>query len=403
MARTVTVLGSTGSIGRSTLDLIRANRADYEIVALTAGRNADALIEQAKVLKPRCVAIADDAGYAKVKDALSGTGVLCLGGTTGVIEAAAMEADWTMAGIVGMAGLEPTLAAIRRGRTVAFASKECLVSAGALMMEYVRSSGATLLPVDSEHNAIFQVFENENRAAVRRLILTASGGPFRTFSTEQMAVVTSAQAVNHPTWAMGAKISVDSATMMNKALEVIEAHHLFAIDHKAVDVIVHPQSIVHSMVEYIDGSVLAQLGPSDMRTPIASCLAWPQRMATSGPMLDFAALMSKGLQFEAPDLVRFPALAMVRDVLDATPADAVVFNAANEIAVAAFLQENVGFTDICAIIDHTLDKMQDDLPHVTCLDDVINLDHTVRSVTRDIVASWPRDSRAATSRRIRNG
>jgi len=381
VVKRVSILGSTGSIGCSTVDLISAHRDAFEVVALTAHKNGQKLVEQALALRPRCVAIGDESQYAAVKQALAGTGIACMAGRDAVIKAARIEADWTMAAIVGMAGLEPTIAAIRQGRCVAFASKECLVAAGHLMMEEVRKHGTTLLPVDSEHNAIFQVFESQNKAAIKRLILTASGGPFRTWTRAQMKAATPAQAVKHPNWSMGAKISVDSATMMNKALEVIEAKHLFDMDHRMIDVIVHPQSVVHSMVEYNDGSILAQMGPSDMRTPIASCLAWPQRMETSGPRLDFKAL-SGGLQFEEPDTDKFPALAIVRDVLNGSPADSVIFNAANEIAVESFLNGSIGFMDICDIIKTILDMMQNDVSGLTCLDDVINLDHSVRVVTR---------------------
>lgn len=359
--KTVTVLGSTGSIGRSTLDLIAAHKQDYTVTALTGGRNVEALAKQAREFSPGFVAIADETAYAGLKDALADLPhIEIAAGDDAVTHAATLGAQWTMAAIVGVAGLPSTLAAIRAGKTVAFASKECLVAAGTLMMDEVRKSGATLLPVDSEHNAIFQVFDNANRSGIERLVLTASGGPFLNWSLDDMRMATPEQAVKHPNWSMGAKISVDSASMMNKALEVIEAHHLFALEHEKIDVVIHPQSTVHSMVEYADGSFLAQLGPSDMRTPIAYCLGWPQRIMTSGPRLDLAA-MSR-LDFMKPDTGRFPALALVREVLDRAPSAAIAFNAANEVAVDLFLQKRIGFTDIVSSVARVLALTPDGTP-----------------------------------------
>jgi 1-deoxy-D-xylulose-5-phosphate reductoisomerase len=297
--RTVSILGATGSVGRSTTDLLMRHRDRYEVVALTANRDADGLIALARELRPRLAVIADPAGYAAVHAGLAGTGTAVAAGADAVVEAATRPVDWVMAAIVGMAGLAPTMAAIRTGATVAFASKECLVAAGPVMMAAIRRHGATLLPVDSEHNAIFQVFDFARPEAVERIILTASGGPFRQVPRESLAAVTPEQAVAHPNWRMGAKISVDSATMMNKGLEVIEAHHLFAMPGPRIEVVIHPQSIVHSLVAYVDGSVLAQLGSPDMRTPIAHTLAWPDRIQAPSPRLDLAAIGT--LSFEAPD------------------------------------------------------------------------------------------------------
>jgi len=298
-----------------------------------------------------------------------------------VEEASSVDTDWTMAAIVGTAGLKPTMNAIERGQTVAFASKECLVAAGHLMMNAVRHNGTSFLPVDSEHNAIFQVFENHNRNSIKRLILTASGGPFRTWDWDKMTMATPEQAVSHPTWSMGAKISVDSATLMNKALEVIEAHYLFDMHSDQIDVVIHPQSTIHSMVEYNDGSVLSQMGPSDMRTPIAYCLGYPGRAVTSGPMMNFDGLTE--LTFEQPDLKRFPSLAMVRDVLKSGHASCIIFNASNEVANAAFLKSQISFTMIYDVIDFCLSNMQH--INIRSLDDVVDLDHIARQKALDYI------------------
>lgn len=346
MQKTVSILGSTGSVGRSTIDLIRSAPDKYKIKALTAHKNAVLLIEQALEFKPEMVAIADPSQAQTVKAAVPGCKVLS--GDEGILEAAACGADWTMAAIVGMAGLRPIMEAIRTSETVAIANKEPLVSAGSLVIAEARARGTKLLPVDSEHNAIFQVFEEENRAAIQKIILTASGGPFRTWTPERIAAATPEQAVAHPNWSMGAKISVDSASLMNKGLEVIEAHYLFGMPADKIDVVVHPQSVIHSMVEYADGSVLAQLGAPDMRTPIASTLAWPARMATTGQTLDWTKL--KTLEFEVPDLKKFPCLGMAYDALRAGPAVCIALNAANEIAVQEFLGRRIGFSDIARLI-----------------------------------------------------
>jgi len=350
--KSVTILGSTGSVGCSTLDLIGRDRSRFDLVALTAHRNVAALIAQAKEYRPRLAVVADPACFAELKDGLKGTGIEAAAGPEAVVDAAARPADWVMAGIVGAAGLAPTLAAVKRGACVALANKECLVSAGPLFLDEVRRSGATLLPVDSEHNAIFQVLDADRLDTVERIVLTASGGPFRTWSLQEMAKATPAQAVAHPRWDMGAKISVDSATLMNKGLELIEAHYLFPVGEDRLDVIIHPESIVHSMVAYIDGSVLAQLGMPDMRTPIAYALAWPRRMAAPSARLDLAQIGQ--LTFEAPDLKRFPALSLAREALRTGGSAPTVLNAANEVAVAAFLAGRIAFPDMVALTDAIL-------------------------------------------------
>ncbi|MEE8534446.1 MAG: 1-deoxy-D-xylulose-5-phosphate reductoisomerase, partial [Kiloniellales bacterium] len=328
--RSVTVLGSTGSVGRNTVELIERGRERFDVVALTAHSSVERLAEQARRLRPELAVIADGNLYAELKAALAGTGIETAAGETALVEAAMRPADWVMAAIVGAAGLAPTLAAVRRGAIVALANKETLVCAGALMMAEVAGNGATLLPVDSEHNAIFQVLDAERPDTVERIILTASGGPFRARSLEDMADVTPEQAVAHPNWDMGAKISVDSATMMNKGLELIEAHYLFTMPEGRIEILVHPQSVVHSMVAYVDGSVLAQMGQPDMRTPIAYTLAWPARMAAPVERLDLAALGT--LTFEAPDPERFPALRLAREALCDGGGAPTILNAANEVA-----------------------------------------------------------------------
>ena len=304
--RRITILGSTGSVGCNTIDLIERQPESFVVEALTANGNAQLLADQARRLSARLAVVADEASYPDLKRALEGSGIEAAAGHEALVEAANRPADWVMAAIVGAAGLAPTLAAVRRGAIVALANKECLVSAGPLMINEVASCGATMLPVDSEHNAIFQVFDFDSPASIERIILTASGGPFRTFSREEMESVTPAQAVAHPNWDMGAKISVDSATMMNKGLELIEAHFLFGLPGEKIDILIHPQSIVHSMVAYVDGSVLAQLGTPDMRTPISYTLGWPRRMAAPSARLDLAQIGN--LSFEPPDSKRFPAI-----------------------------------------------------------------------------------------------
>ena len=353
--RRITVLGSTGSVGCSTIDLIRRDPGAFEIEALTAYSNVKLLAEQARELGARCAVVGDAGKYFELKEALSGSGIEAAAGTSAVAEAGGRPAEWVMAAIVGAAGLEATLAAVRRGAVVALANKETLVCAGSLILAEIARNGATLLPVDSEHSAIYQVFDFKHAEGVEKIILTASGGPFRTLPREAMAAVTPAQAVAHPNWDMGAKISVDSATMMNKGLELIEAHHLFGLPESQIEIVVHPQSVVHSLVAYTDGSVLAQLGSPDMRTPIAYALAWPKRMPTPAKRLDLAAIAS--LTFEAPDPVRFPALQLAREALKAGGSAPAVLNAANEVAVHAFLKNQIGFLDIAATVERTLEAM----------------------------------------------
>ncbi|MBV8166399.1 MAG: 1-deoxy-D-xylulose-5-phosphate reductoisomerase [Alphaproteobacteria bacterium] len=383
--RSLTVLGSTGSVGCSTLDLVMRAPERFDVEALTAGRNVARLAEQAKAVNAKLAVIADERGYAELKERLAGTNIAVAAGDDAVNEAAARPAEMVMSAIVGMAGLPSTLAAIRRGACVAFASKECLVSAGPLMMAEIERCGATLLPVDSEHNAIFQVFDTKQASAVERIILTASGGPFRTASLEQMRRATPKEAVAHPNWSMGAKISVDSATMMNKGLEVIEAFHLFGLPEPRNEVLIHPQSVIHSMVAYVDGSVLAQLGPPDMRTPIAHTLAYPERMATPSARLDLAAIGK--LTFEAPDLERFPALRLAREALRAGGAAPTILNAANEIAVASFLGARVGFLDIARIVEETLAAMPGQ--RITSLEDVFEIDASARRNAERAILSTP--------------
>lgn len=378
----LTILGSTGSVGRSTLDLVGRNAGLYEIEALTAYENVALLADQARNHRARLAVIGDPSRYEALKAALAGSGVEAAAGPAALVEAASRPSDWVMAAIVGSAGLEPTLAAVTRGATVALANKECLVCAGDLVMKAVARHGATLLPVDSEHNAIFQVFDFAQPESVDRLILTASGGPFRRLSLAEMRDVTPAQAVAHPNWSMGAKISVDSATLMNKGLELIEASHLFPVPEERIEILVHPQSVVHSLVSYVDGSVLAQLGPADMRTPIAYTLAWPERMKTPCPRLDLAALTT--LSFESPDPVRFPALSLTRHALQSGGAAPTILNAANEVAVAGFLAGRIGFLDIARVVERALEQVP--RHPVDTLDAVQAADQAARAAANRLIA-----------------
>lgn len=381
--RRVTILGSTGSVGCNTVELLCADPEAYAIEALVARRNVALLAQQARAVGAKLAVVADEAHYHSLKAALAGSGIEAAAGTAAMTEAAARPADWVMAAIVGAAGLAPTLTAVRRGAIVALANKEVLVCAGALVTEEARRHGARLLPVDSEHNAIFQVFDADRPAAIERIVLTASGGPFRECSLHEMAAATPEQAVAHPNWRMGAKISVDSATMMNKGLEVIEAHHLFALASAQVDVVVHPQSVVHGLVYYTDGSVLAQLGSPDMRTPIANTLGWPDRIPAPSPRLDLAKLAR--LTFEAPDPVRFPALQVARAALEAGGGAPTVLNAANEIAVAAFLDRRIGFLEIASTVERCLGELAG--RGIDSLDDVYALDEDARIAARRAVAN----------------
>ncbi len=381
--RTVSILGSTGSVGRQTVSLLASEPDRFRVRVLVAGRNAALLAEQARALGAAHAVVCEADAYPALKDALSGSGITAAAGPDAVVEAAALPADWTMAAITGAAGLAATLAAIRRGAYVALANKEALVCAGEVMLRAVRDAGATLLPVDSEHNAIFQSLTGGNPDAVERIVLTASGGPFWTSSREEMAVATPDAALKHPVWSMGAKISIDSATMMNKGLEVIEAARLFNLPEAAIGVLVHPQSVIHGLVCYTDGSVLAQLGSPDMRIPIAHCLAWPRRMATASPRLDLAALAR--LQFFEPDLERFPALVLSRDALRAGGGAPAILSAANEVAVDAFLRRRIGFLDIVATAARVLDSLG--APPADRLEDVIALDAAARRAAEQIATA----------------
>jgi 1-deoxy-D-xylulose-5-phosphate reductoisomerase len=386
--RRITVLGSTGSVGRNTLDLVARNPGRFEIAALTAKSNVKLLAEQAHNYRPAFAVVADDRHYAALKEALSGTGIEVGAGTEAVVEAARRPADWVMAAIVGAAGLEATLAAVDRGAVVGLANKETLVCAGDIVMRRVAERDATLLPVDSEHSAIFQVFDFAHPETVERIILTASGGPFRTIERSQLHSITPAQAVAHPNWSMGAKISVDSATMMNKGLEVIEASHLFPVPSERIEIVVHPQSVIHSMVEYVDGSVLAQLGTPDMRTPIAYALAWPDRMAAPCRRLDFATLGS--LNFEPPDTARFPALRLAREALQNGGNTPTMLNAANEVAVMAFLEGRIRFLDITAVVEDTLGALPHGRP--ATLEEVWGADAAARDAAHRRIEGLPRPS-----------
>jgi 1-deoxy-D-xylulose-5-phosphate reductoisomerase len=383
--RTVTLLGATGSIGASTVDLLRRDPALYRVEAVTAHRNAAALARLARDLGARFAAVGDPESYGELKAELSGSGIEAAAGAPALVEAAQRPADWVMAAITGAASLEPTLAAAERGATVALANKECLVCAGALFMRRAAAAAATVLPVDSEHNAIFQALGAGRRDDVRRIILTASGGPFRTWTLDAIRNVTLEQALKHPTWSMGPKVTIDSATLMNKGLELIEAHHLFGLRPDELDVVVHPQSVVHGLVEFRDGSVIAQLGSPDMRIPISHCLAWPIRMATPAPRLDLARVSS--LTFEEPDPVRFPALAIARRALAAGGAAPTILNAANEIAVREFVGRRLGFTGIPALVEATLDaaERRGETAEPQSVEDALAVDHNARRIAASLL------------------
>ncbi len=382
--RTVSIFGATGSVGRSTLDLISREADRFEILALTTGRDAAALAELARRFHPRRAIIGDLSRLPELEAALAGTGIEVAGGAEAMGEAAAMGADWTMAAIVGTAGLEPVMRALEAGGTVALANTEALVSAGALMVEAAQRSGATLLPVDSEHNAIFQCFDRDRPEGIRGIILTASGGPFRTWSLDRMRAATPAEAVAHPNWSMGAKISVDSATLMNKGLELIEAYHLFPLGLEKLKVVVHPQSVIHSLVEYVDGSVLAQLGSPDMRIPIAHTLAWPERMCTPCERLDLVQVAR--LDFEEPDPVRFPALDLARSALAAGGAKPAILNAANEIAVASFLESRLAFLDIASLVSDVLAAFDPEAPRTIA--ETLDIDREARRLAADMTGKY---------------
>jgi 1-deoxy-D-xylulose-5-phosphate reductoisomerase len=383
--RTVTLLGATGSIGASTIDLLKRERERFRVEAVSANKNAAALAALARELGARFAAIGDPAAYGELKGALSGTGIKAAAGESGLLEAAERPAQWVIGAITGAAGLKPTLAAAERGAIVALANKETLVCAGALFMRRAAAAGATVLPVDSEHNALFQAMSGSRREDVRRVILTASGGPFRTASAEAVRSATVEQALKHPNWSMGAKVTIDSATLMNKGLELIEAHHLFALAPEQIDVLVHPQSIIHSLVEFCDGSLIAQLGSPDMRIPIAYCLAWPERIAGPAPRLDLARAAK--LTFEEPDLARFPALTLARQALEAGGALPTVLNAANEVAVGEFLARQLNFAGIPALVEATLDAAvsKNWTAEPENVDEALSIDHNARLLARALL------------------
>ena len=391
------MLGSTGSIGVSTLDLLKASQdcgsAEVEVVALTAGRNVERLAEQALAWRPQVAVIEDESKLEELRARLDGSGIEAAAGRNAVIEAAQMRAPWVMSAIVGAAGLAPTLAAAKQGAIVALANKESLVCAGPALLETAKKHGGAVVPVDSEHSAIFQCLQDHWSEGVGRIILTASGGPFRTWTRQAMSAATPEQAVAHPNWSMGAKISIDSATMMNKALEMIEAAYLFSVRPEQIDVLVHPQSIIHSLVEYVDGSTLAQLGPPDMRTPIAYALAWPGRISWPAPKLDLARIGS--LTFEEPDVQRFPAINLARQALHMGGGAPAALNAANETAVAAFLDRRIGFLDIAATVAETLEKMDLEgtlapVSHADVIEQATIVDRRARTVAGEVLLQGAR-------------
>ena len=383
--RTVTVLGATGSIGDSTMDLLRGAPGRYRVEALTANSNVDALAKLAREFNARFAAVADPARLGALKEALAGSGIECGAGESAIIEAASRPADWLMAAVSGAAGLKPALAAVDRGTTIALANKECLVCAGDFFMERAAKAGARILPADSEHNALFQALSSGNRDELTRVIITASRGPFRTWAPADIEKATLAQALKHPNWSMGQKITIDSASMMNKGLEVIEAACLFALSPDEIDVLVHPQSIVHGMVEFSDRSVVAQLGSPDMRTPIAHCLGSPERIQGPAAKLDLAKIGQ--LTFEAPDFERFPGLRLAYDALRTGNGATTVFNAANEIAVAAFIGEKIRFGAIARLVEATLNGWlrAGNLAPLTSADDAIAIDHNARNMAASLL------------------
>ena len=374
MRRKIAILGATGSIGSSTLDLVARNPDRFEVVAVTAATNVEALAGIARRTGAKLAVVADESRSRELSELLAGSNCRAAGGAQALCEAATGEADLVIAAIVGCAGLRPVMAAVEAGKTVALANKEALVTAGALMTQAAANSGAVILPVDSEHNAIFQCLAGSRREEVSRIILTASGGPFRVASAEEIAAATPAAAIAHPNWSMGAKISVDSATLMNKGLELIEAHYLFGLPSEQIEILVHKQSVVHSLVEFVDGSVLAQLGPPDMRVPLAFALAWPERIATPAQRLDLAAIAQ--LDFERPDFERFPALRLAREALEQGGAAPIVLNAANEVAVAAFLNGTIRFTDITGTVGEALGTL--DFAAPGSIDEVLEIDRQTR-------------------------
>jgi 1-deoxy-D-xylulose-5-phosphate reductoisomerase len=385
MVTRVSILGATGSVGTSTVDLLRQAGKGFAVSAVTAGKDVAALAKIAREFKPELAVIADARAYRDLRDALAGTGIGVAAGREGMLEAAAVTTDVVVAGIVGAAGLESTIASLQPGRRVALANKECLVSAGGLFMRRAAETGATVLPVDSEHNAVFQALSAGPREAVARITLTASGGPFRTTPRERLARVTPEEALRHPTWSMGTKITIDSATLMNKGLELIEAHYLFSMPPERLDVVVHPQSVVHALVTYVDGTVVAVMSVPDMRIPIAHCLGWPGRMAWRAPRLDLAAVGN--LSFEPPDLQRFPALALARAALEAGGAAPTVLNAANEVAVEAFLAGRIGFLGIASLVERALEQMSG-IPEPATVNDAVAVDHNARRIAAGLLLEF---------------
>ncbi|MES0809076.1 1-deoxy-D-xylulose-5-phosphate reductoisomerase [Roseibium sp. SCPC15] len=383
----IIVLGATGSIGQSLADLIERNPDKFDVVALVANQNAAALAKMAIKLKASYAVLANPEKHHELSEFLQGTGIKVSSGDAAVMESVELEAELVVGAIVGAAGLRPTMAAIKPGRRIALANKECLVCAGELFMARIRETGAELLPMDSEHNAIFQVFEADQAHQIEKVILTASGGPFRTFSIEEMANVSPQQALNHPNWEMGSRITIDSATMMNKGFEVIEASHLFPVEHDQLDVLVHPQSTIHGLVQYRDGSLLAQLGSPDMRTPIAHCLSFPRRMEVPVKRLDLAELGT--LTFEAPDLMRFPALRLALEAMNSGDIASAALNAADEVAVEAFLSGRIGFLDIPAAIEAVLAELTTagSMSAFASVDEVLDLDLEARRKTSEWIKS----------------
>jgi 1-deoxy-D-xylulose-5-phosphate reductoisomerase len=372
--RKIAILGATGSIGKSTLDLVEYNRDRFEVVAVTAAMSVEALADIARRTGAKLAVIANESRLGELRQLLAGTGCRCAAGSSALVEAACGDADLVIAAIVGCAGLKPVMAAVEAGKTVALANKEALVTAGELMTQAAQASGTVILPIDSEHNAIFQCLAGSRKEDVARIILTASGGPFRDAPVDRIAAATPEEAVAHPNWSMGAKISVDSATMMNKGLELIEARYLFGLTSDRIDIVVHPQSVVHSLVEFVDGSMLAQLGSPDMRIPIAYALAWPERVETGARRLDLAAIAR--LDFEPPDVERFPALRVARQALESGGSAPIVLNAANEVAVASFLAGGIRFPDIVALVQRALDELDFAAPR--SIPDVLDIDRRTR-------------------------
>jgi 1-deoxy-D-xylulose-5-phosphate reductoisomerase len=381
MSRSVTILGSTGSIGRSTIDLIQKHPEHYSVEALVALKDVTTLANQCKLLNARLAVVEDESQYGNLKEALSGTNTEVASGKAAVLEAAQRPSDWVMSAIVGTAGLRPTYAAIERGSIIALANKESMISGGPVVLKAIEKNKATLLPVDSEHNAIFQVFHEQHRAHVEKLILTASGGPFRTFNSEQMKTITVEQALKHPNWTMGPKVTIDSSNLMNKGLEMIEASYIFGFPEDQIDILIHPQSIVHSLVAYQDGSMLAQLGIHDMRVPIAYTLAWPERIPTDLPRLDLAAIST--LTFENPDTNKFPAILLARQVLKAGKDRPTILNAANEVAVQAFIERRISYLQIVDVSMEVLDQLSE--TNLGSLDDVFVVDQQARHLAKKVI------------------